>query len=252
MRTDERNSYRFAWRASRRRNCLTETTRTRFRRAILIKSRSRLRSSSLVTKYLASPSIAASTIWSSSGSRHICSSPDVCTTVARTAINRINACASRWGYRNRRTSRGLLRTSAISLSCESDVTTLNSSSTQAATTCPGGPFGLRKAETQTLVSSRAASGTAFGPDLGSRSSHFRFNRVLWSRFSTSFHSPEHAFKLVSPPPLGVKHDQDADCSFSRRGRSGFSTPFSYTALTVSSTGWIFFGNAIGRIYTGPS
>ena len=52
MGTDERNSYRFAWRASRRRNCLTETTRTRFRRAILIKSRSRLRSSSLVTKYM--------------------------------------------------------------------------------------------------------------------------------------------------------------------------------------------------------
>jgi hypothetical protein len=82
MRVDERNIYRFAWRASRRRNCLTEMTRTRFRRAILIKSRSRLRSSSLVTKYCALPPIAASTIWSSSGSRHICSSPDVCTTVA--------------------------------------------------------------------------------------------------------------------------------------------------------------------------
>jgi hypothetical protein len=128
MRTVENNSYRFAWRASRRRNCLTETTRTRFRRASLIKSRSRLRSSSLVTKYCAFPEIAASTIWSSSGSRHICSSPDVCTTVARAAINRTNACASRREYRNRRTSRGLLRTSAISLSCESDVTTLNSSS----------------------------------------------------------------------------------------------------------------------------
>ena len=252
MRTDERNSYRFAWRASRRRNCLTETTRTRFRRAVLIKSRSRLRSSSLVTKYCALPPIAASTIWSSSGSRHICSSPDVCTTVARAAINRTNASASRWGYRNRRTNRGLLRTSAISLSCESDVTTLNSSSPQAATTCPGGPFGLRKAETQTLVSSRAASGTAFGLDLGSRSSHFRFDSVLRNRFGTSFHSPQHAFEFVSPPALGVKRDQDAGLLLQPKR----SERFQYTVLIHGSNrlfDWMnFFWQRHKADYTGPS
>jgi hypothetical protein len=218
----------------------------------LLKSRSRLRSSSLVTKYRALPPIAASTMWSSSGSRHICSSPVVCTIVARAAINRTNASASRWGYRNRRTNRGLLRTSAISPSCESDVTTLNSSSPQAATTCPGGPFGLRKAETQTLVSSRAASGTAFGLDLGSRSSHFRFNSLLRSRFSTSFHSPQHAFKLVSPPALGVKSDQDAGMFLQPKG----SQRFQYTFLIHGSNRLFdrmkFFWQRHKADYTGPS
>ena len=113
---------------------------------------------------------------------------------------------------------------------ESDVTTLNSSSPQAATTCPGGPFGLRKAETQTLVSSRAASGTAFGLDLGSRSSHFRFNSALRSRFSTSFHSPQHAFKFVSPPALGVNRDQDAGLLLQPKG----SERFQYTVLIHGS------------------
>ncbi len=252
MRTVESNSYRFAWRASRRRNCLTETTRTRFRRAILIKSRSRLRSSSLVTKYCALPPIAASTIWSSSGSRHICSSPDVCATVARAAINRTNASASRWGYRNRRTNRGLLRTSATSLSCESDVTALNSSSPQAATTFPGGPFGLRKAETQTLVSSRAASGTAFRFHFGPRLSHFRFNSVLRRRFGTSFHFSQHAFKFVPPPALRVKRNQDAGAFFQPKG----SERFQYTFLIDSSNrlfDWMkVFWQRHNADYTGPS
>ena len=252
MRPDESNSYSFAWRASRRRNCLTETTRTRFRRAILIKSRSRLRSSSLVTKYRALAPIAASTIWSSSGSRHIRSSPDVCTTVARAAINRTKASVSRWGYRNRRTSRGLLRTSAISPSCEGDVTALNSSFPQAATTCPGGPFGFRKAETQTLVSSRATSGTAFRFHFGPRSSHFRFNSVLRSRFSTSFHSPQHAFEFISPPALGVKRDQDAGLLLQPKG----SERFQYTFLIHGSNRlfdrMIFFWQRHKADYTGPS
>jgi hypothetical protein len=252
MRTDETISYGFAWRASRRRNCLTETTRTRFRRAILIKSRSRLRSSSLVTKYCALPPIAASTIWSSSGSRHICSSPDVRTTVARAAINRTNASASRWGYRNRWTSRGLLRTSAISLSCGSDVTILNSSSAQAATTCPGGPFGLRKAETQTLVSSRAASGTAFGLDLGSRSSHFRFNSVLRCRFSTSFHSPQHAVKLVSPPALGVKRDHDAGLLLQPKRSKRLQHTFLIHGSNRLFAMMNFFWQRHKADYTGPS
>jgi hypothetical protein len=252
MRADERNSHCFAWRASRRRNCLTETTRTRFRRAILIKSRSRLRSSSLVTKYCALPPIAASTIWSSSGSRQIFSSPEVCKTVARAAINRTKASASRWGYRNRWTNRGLLRTSAISASCESDVTTLNSSSAQAATTCPGGPFALRKAETQTLVSSRAASGTAFGLDLSSRSSHFCFNSVLRNRFSTSFHSPQHAVKFASPPALGVERDQDAGLLFQPKRSERFQHTFLIHSFNRLFDRVNFFRQRHTADYSGPS
>jgi len=90
MRSVFTNDYRIAWRDRRRRNCLTETTRTRFRRAILIKSRSRLRSSSRVTRYCDLPTMAASKISSSSGSRQSLSSPEVCTSVAQAAIKRIN------------------------------------------------------------------------------------------------------------------------------------------------------------------
>jgi hypothetical protein len=53
------SNYRLAMYDSRRRNCRTETTLTPLRRAILIRSRSRLRSSSLVTRYCAAPLIAA-------------------------------------------------------------------------------------------------------------------------------------------------------------------------------------------------
>ena len=196
-------------RESRRRNCLTETTRSRLRRATLIKSRSRLRSSSLVTRYCALPRIAASRISSSSGSRHIFSSPEISTTVARAASNRTYTSASRWGYRNRRTNLGLLRTSRISASWEREVITLNSSRPQAATTCPGGPAGFKKAETQTLVSSRTTSGTAFCLNLGPCPSYFRLNDVLWNRFGTSFHSLQHAFKFIPPLPLWVEGNQDA-------------------------------------------
>src|SRR5262249_15250903 len=147
---------------------------------------------------------------------------------------------------------GLLRTSAISLSCESDVTTLNSSSPQAATTRPGGPFGLRKAEIETLVSSRAASGTAFGLDLGSRLSHFRFNSVLRSRFSTSFHSPQHAFKFVSPPALGVKRDQDAGLLLQPKGPKRFQNTFLIHGSNHLFDRMNFFGQRHKADYTGPS
>jgi hypothetical protein len=219
------NPYRPVLRASRRRNCLTETTRTRWRRAILIKLRSRLRSSSRVTRYCDLPKIAASKISSSSGSRHIFSSPEICTMVARAAINRTNTSASRLVYRNLWTNRGLLRTSAISPSCGSDVMALNSSSCQALRTCPGGPVGLRKAETQTLVSSRATSGTAFGFGLGSRSSHFRFNELLWDPFGTSFHPAKQAFKFFPPLPLGVKRDEDAGLLFQSKRSKRSQYPF---------------------------
>lgn len=98
----ERNNYCCAWRESLRRNCLTETTRTRWRRAILTKSKSRLRSSSLVTRCCDLPWIAASSISSSSGSRQIFNSPEVSTTSARAAIRRTNVSASRWVYLNLR------------------------------------------------------------------------------------------------------------------------------------------------------
>ena len=118
-------SYCFESRASRRRNCLTETTRTRWRRAIRIRSRSRLRSSSRVTRYVAFPIIAASKISSSSGSRQTFSSPEVSTNVVRAAISLTNLSACRCGYLNLRKSRGRLRTSASSVSWKSDVTALN-------------------------------------------------------------------------------------------------------------------------------
>ena len=209
MKSLDKNSYRSARRGSRRKNCATETTRTRWRRAILIRSRSRLRSSSLVTKYFALPWMAASRISSSSGSRHIFSSPGVSTTVARAAINRTNASASRCGYLNRRINRGRLRTSAISVSWDSDVTALNLSRLQAATTCPGGPEGFRKAETQTLVSSRARSGTAFRLDLGPSSTDFGVDISLRYGSRSRSHSAQQAVKFTTPLGFRAQTNRDA-------------------------------------------
>lgn len=200
-------------RESRRRNCLTETTRTRRRRRALIKSRSRFRSSSLVTKYRAFPRMAASKISSSSGSRHIFRSPEVWTTSARAAISRTNFSSSSGGYLNRKANRGRLRTSAISASCDKDVTMLKSSRRHLATTFPGGPVGLRKAETQTLVSSRAASGTAFRLHLGPRLSHFRLDEFLWNRFGAASHPTKQAFEVLPPLRLSVESNQDLGLLF---------------------------------------
>jgi len=87
--------------------------------------------------------------------------------------------------------------------------TLNLSRRQAATICPGGPAGLRNAETQTLVSSRATSGTALCLDFGPCTSHFRFNDVLGDRFGASLHPAKQAVKVVPPLSLWVKCDQNA-------------------------------------------
>jgi len=140
----EENSQLFVRRERRRRNCLTETTRIRRRRRALIKSRSRLRSSSRVTRYCDWPTMAASKISLSSGSRHIFRSPEICTTLARAAISRTNVSAFSAGYLNRRVIRGRLRTSTISASCERDVTTPKSSRRHLVITRPGGPVGFRK------------------------------------------------------------------------------------------------------------
>lgn len=102
-----------------------------------------------------------------------------------------------------------LRTSASSVSCESDVTALNSSCAQAPITSPGGPLGLRKAETQTLVSSRATSATAFCLDFGPCSSHFRFNGVLSNSFRARLHPAKQAVKFVPPLSLWIECDQNA-------------------------------------------
>jgi len=198
----------FFRRDRRRRNCLTETTRTRCRRKALIKSRSRLRSSSRVTKYCDWPRMAASKISLSSGSRHIFRSPEVCTILARAAISRTNVSISPAEYLNRRINRGRLRTSAISLSCERDVTTRKSSRRHLAITCPGGPVGLRNAETQTLVSSRATSGTVLRLHLGPRLSHFRLDDFLRDRFGAGSHRTKQAFEVLPPSRLSVESNQD--------------------------------------------
>ena len=148
MTASKSRTYRGATLESRRRKCRTETTRTRLLRAILMISRSRLRSSSLVTRYCALPWIAASRISLSSGSRQILSTPLVSTTEARAAINRIKVAASACVYLNRRVNRGRIRTSASSVSCDGEVTALNLLRLQATTSRPGGPEGFRKAETR--------------------------------------------------------------------------------------------------------
>ena len=202
------NPQAFVRRERRRRNCLTETTRTRRRRRALIKSRSRLRSSSRVTRYCDWPRMAASKISLSSGSRHIFRSPETWTTFARAAISRTNVSTSSAGYLNRTVNRGRLRTSAISASCENDVTTLKSSRRHLVITCPGGPVGLRKAETQTLVSSRATNGTVPRLHLGPRLSHFRLDEFLWDHFGAGSHPTKQAFEVLPPLRLSAESNQD--------------------------------------------
>ena len=163
-----------------------------------MRSRSRLRSSSLVTRYCALPWIAASRISSSSRSRQICRAPEVSTTAARAAISLTNISASPRGYLNFLSRRGRLRTSASSASCESDVTTLNLLRLQAATTCPGGPEGLRKAETHTLVSSRATSGTARCLNVSAGLSDCSFDVFLRYSACSSAHFAHKTFKVVTP------------------------------------------------------
>ncbi len=204
----EENPQLFVRRERRRRNCLTETTRTRRRRRALIKPRSRLRSSSRVTRHCDWPTMAASKISLSSGSRHIFRSPEICTTLARAAISRTNVSASSAGYLNRRVNRGRLRTSAISASCERDMTTLKSSRRHLVITRPGGPVGFRKAETQTLVSSRATSGTVLRLHLGPCLTYFRLDDFLGDRFGTASHPPKQAFEVLPPLLLSVESDQD--------------------------------------------
>ena len=205
----EENPHRFPVRESRRRNCLTETTLTPFRRAALIRSRSRFRSSSRVTRYCDLPLIAPSKISLSSGSRQIFRSPEVWTIFARAAIRRTNISTSSGGDLNRSVNRGRLRTSPISASCEREVTAVKWSRRHLSITCPGGPVGLRKAETQTLVSSRATSGTTLCLYLGSGFGDLRLDFVLRERFCPMLHAPQQSMKFTPPLSFAVERDQDA-------------------------------------------
>jgi hypothetical protein len=199
----ESGVYRAAARDNKRRNILMEMTLTPLPCAISIRSRSRLRSLSLVTRYSALPCIAASNISSSSGSRHIFNPPKVGTTSARVAMSRTNNSASSVVYRNRLLNRGRPRTSMISLSCDSEVTTLKSSFCQYPITLPGGPAGLGKrrpkrccqeerraarrfALTSALARPTSASTTFCGIDLlrdlirrSRRSNFFRHGSCAW-------------------------------------------------------------------------
>ena len=214
----EDSFYRGATLDRRRRNCRTDTTRTRLPRAILIRSRSRLRSSSLVTKYCALPWIAASRISSSSGSRQICSAPTVSTTEARAAISRTSVSASPGVYLNRRINRGRISTSAISTSCDEDVTALNLSRRQAATTCPGGPEGFTKAETQTLLSSRATSGTAYCFDLSARLRDFSFDLFLRCGARPSAHFAHQTIEVLTPLAFATQSNGHPRFFFETKGR----------------------------------
>ena len=202
-----------AWLASRCRKRLTVTTRTRCWRASLMRSRSPLRSSSLVTRYVAFPRIAASRMASSSGSRQALSSPEISTSIARAAISLTNLSASRRGYLNLRRSRGRLSTSASSVSWEMDVTTLNWSRVHALTTWPGGPEGFRKAETQTFVSSRATNGTAvslyFSPSFGD----LRVNVALTDILCPAFHPAQQLFEFIAPLLLRIHAKRNARLLF---------------------------------------
>ncbi len=245
----EENPQVFARRERRRRNCLTETTRTWRCRRALIKSRSRLRSSSRVTRYCDWPRIAASKISSSSGSRQIFRSPEISITFARAAMSRTNVSTSSGGYLNRRVNRGRLRTSAISASCEKDVTTLKSSRRHLVITCPGGPVGLRNADTQTLVSSRATSGTAFRLDLGPRSSYLCLENLLWNPFGANLHSAKQAFELVPPVALSVEGNQDARLLLQPKWPHGLQHPI-LVHCTKRFFRWLnSFGQRHGTHYT---
>ena len=67
-------------------------------------------------------------------------------------------------------------------------------------------MGFRKAETQTLVSSRATSGTTFCLDLGPRSRNLGFDNLLRNGLGTNLHSAEHTLEFLSPLRLGVHGD----------------------------------------------
>ena len=104
------------------------------------------------------------------------------------------------------------------------MTTVNWSRRQASTACPGGPEGLRNAETQTLLSSRATSGTAFRLDLGPCASHLVFDDRLRDRLRSDSHPSKHAVELRAPLRLWIKCDQDAGLLLKSKRPQGPQNP----------------------------
>jgi len=73
--------------------------------------------------------------------------------------------------------------------------------------------GFRKAEIQTLVSSRATSGTTFCLDLGSRSRDLCFDNLLRNRLGANLHSAEQALEVLPPLRLWIHGEKHARLVF---------------------------------------
>ncbi len=93
----------------------------------------------------------------------------------------------------------------------------NSACNQRDTTRPGGPVGFRKAETQTLVSSRATMSTVSCLDLGPRAGHLLLDDLLRSCFGADFHPAKQTLEFVTPLRLLVQRNQDVRLFFQSNG-----------------------------------
>lgn len=87
------------------------------------------------------------------------------------------------------------------------MTAVNLARLQALTTYPGGPAGLRKAETQTFVSSRAANGTAFCFDFSAGLADFGLDLFLPYRFGARSHFTQQSVKLATPLRLRAQSNR---------------------------------------------
>ena len=70
-------------------------------------------------------------------------------------------------------------------------------------------MGFKNAETQTLVSSRTTSGTAFRFNLGPGSTDFDLDGLLRDCFGSRPHSAQKALKIAAPLSLGTQGIRDA-------------------------------------------
>jgi len=84
--------------------------------------------------------------------------------------------------------------------------------------------GFRKADTQTLVSSRATMSTALCLDLGSRVGHLFLDDRLGSRFGADLHPAKQALEFVPPLGLPVQRNQDVRLFFQTNGSQRSQDP----------------------------
>lgn len=70
-------------------------------------------------------------------------------------------------------------------------------------------MGFKNAETQTLVSNRTTSGTAFRFNLGPGSTDFDLDGLLRDCFGSRPHSAQKALKIAAPLSLGTQGNRDA-------------------------------------------